>query len=116
MTDTNFVQATSLSRLRHPCILEVVEPLEETRSELVFATEPLLASLALSIPNSIHRSPIVELDEVEVLLKDLHTCSPLTFPTTDSERHTATLQRAVVPSYLSTLDSQQHFSGKYPYQ
>ena len=46
---------------------EMVEPLEETRSELIFATEPLLASLALSVPNSNHRSPIVELDEVEVI-------------------------------------------------
>ena len=45
---------------------EMVEPLEETRSELIFATEPLLSSLYLSIPNSHHRSPIVELDEVEV--------------------------------------------------
>ena len=47
-------------------LLEMVEPLEETRSELIFATEPLLSSLYLSIPNSNHRSPIVELDEVEV--------------------------------------------------
>jgi len=45
---------------------EMAEPLEETRSEFVFATEPLLSSLYLSIPNSNHRSPIVELDEVEV--------------------------------------------------
>ena len=46
---------------------EMAEPLEETRSELIFATEPLLSSLYLSIPNSNHRSPIVELDEVEVI-------------------------------------------------
>ena len=50
----------------HAALPEMVEPLEETRSELIFATEPLLSSLYLSIPNSIHRSPIVELDEVEV--------------------------------------------------
>lgn len=50
----------------HTALLEMVEPLEETRSELIFATEPLVSSLYLSIPNSIHRSPIVELDEVEV--------------------------------------------------
>ena len=50
----------------HSAFPEMVEPLEETRSELIFATEPLLSSLYLSIPNSIHRSPIVELDEVEV--------------------------------------------------
>ena len=48
-------------------LLEMVEPLEETRSELIFATEALMSSLYLSVPNSNHRSPIVELDEVEVL-------------------------------------------------
>jgi len=57
------LQFTSVDRAALP---EMVEPLEETRSELVFATEPLLSSLYLSIPNSIHRSPTVELDEVEV--------------------------------------------------
>jgi len=45
---------------------EMVEPLEETRSELVFATEPALSSLELSIPDSGRRSTLVELDEVEV--------------------------------------------------
>ncbi|KAI6151015.1 hypothetical protein BKA82DRAFT_4122860 [Pisolithus tinctorius] len=34
-------EATALSRLRHPSILEMVEPLEETRNELIFATEPI---------------------------------------------------------------------------
>lgn len=44
---------------------EMVEPLEETRSELIFATEPLLSSLYLSIPGSPHASAFVDLDEVE---------------------------------------------------
>ncbi|KAI9452325.1 other/SCY1 protein kinase [Russula earlei] len=57
-------EATSLSKLRHPSILEMVEPLEETRSELVFATEPLLSSLYLAIPGSPYAS-LVDLDEVE---------------------------------------------------
>lgn len=47
-------------------IEEVVEPLEETRSEFIFATEPLLSSLYLSIPGASHHSPLVDLDEVEV--------------------------------------------------
>lgn len=45
--------------------LEMVEPVEETRAEVIFATEPLLSSLHLSIPAS-RSSPLVELDEVEV--------------------------------------------------
>ncbi len=45
---------------------EMVEPLEETRNELIFATEPVLSSLHLSIPGSLQYSPLVELDEVEV--------------------------------------------------
>ena len=44
----------------------MVEPLEETRYELIFATEPLLSSLFLAIPTPGHPSPLVELDEVEV--------------------------------------------------
>jgi SCY1-like protein 2 len=40
-------EASSLARLRHPSILELVEPVEETRSGgLMFATEPVVSSLA----------------------------------------------------------------------
>ena len=44
----------------------MVEPLEETRNELIFATEPVISSLHLSIPGSFQYTPLVELDEVEV--------------------------------------------------
>jgi SCY1-like protein 2 len=40
-------EASSLARLRHPNILELAEPVEETRGGgLMFATEPVTASLA----------------------------------------------------------------------
>lgn len=40
-------EAGNLARLRHPSILQVLEPVEETRSGgLMFATEPLTASLS----------------------------------------------------------------------
>src|ERR1700722_18252754 len=40
-------EASSLARLRHPSILELVEPVEETRNGgLMFATEPVTAALA----------------------------------------------------------------------
>jgi len=39
-------EALSLARLRHPDILELVEPVEETRNGLQFATEAVTASLA----------------------------------------------------------------------
>jgi SCY1-like protein 2 len=40
-------EASSLARLRHPSILELAEPVEETRSGgLMFATEPVVSSLA----------------------------------------------------------------------
>ncbi|XP_041471788.1 SCY1-like protein 2 [Lytechinus variegatus] len=38
--------STQLTRLRHPCVLTVQHPLEETRESLAFATEPVFASLA----------------------------------------------------------------------
>jgi hypothetical protein len=44
---------------------EMVEPLEETRSELIFATEPILSSLELSIQGSGKHPSLVDLDEVE---------------------------------------------------
>ena len=60
------INASAHPQIDHAPPPEMAEPFEETRSELIFATEPLLSSLYLSIPNSNHRSPIVELDEVEV--------------------------------------------------
>ncbi|KAL8243815.1 hypothetical protein R6Q59_010073 [Mikania micrantha] len=40
-------EASSLARLRHPSILQLVEPVEDTRSGgLMFATEPIIASLS----------------------------------------------------------------------
>lgn len=39
-------EASSLARLRHPNILELVEPLEETKGGLQFATEIVTASLS----------------------------------------------------------------------
>ncbi|KAJ1953023.1 Protein kinase domain-containing protein ppk32, partial [Dipsacomyces acuminosporus] len=38
-------EASQLTRLRHPSVLQVVEPLEETRGSLMFVTEQVIASL-----------------------------------------------------------------------
>ncbi|BGP43594.1 Protein kinase domain-containing protein ppk32 [Rhodotorula kratochvilovae] len=72
-------EASSLSRLRHPCILEMAEPMEESRSTITFATEPVTASLrhAISASDAANDSSRrgsyrskedqeLELDEVEV--------------------------------------------------
>ncbi|KAF8078142.1 kinase-like domain-containing protein [Lyophyllum atratum] len=72
-------EASALSRFRHPSILEMVEPLEETRGELVFATEPVLSSLELSIPGAGRSKPLVELDEVEIQKGILQICKGLSF-------------------------------------
>ncbi|TFK25044.1 other/SCY1 protein kinase [Coprinopsis marcescibilis] len=72
-------EAAALSRLRHPSILEMVEPLEETRTELVFATEPVLSSLELSIPGSGKHASLVELDEIEIQKGILQLCKGLSF-------------------------------------
>ncbi|KAG5645883.1 hypothetical protein DXG03_005030 [Asterophora parasitica] len=72
-------EASALSRLRHPSILEMVEPLEETRGELIFATEPVLSSLELSIPGAARSKPLVELDEVEIQKGILQICKGLSF-------------------------------------
>ncbi|EAU88393.1 other/SCY1 protein kinase [Coprinopsis cinerea okayama7 len=72
-------EASALSRLRHPSILEMVEPLEETRIELVFATEPVLSSLELSIPGSGRHASLVELDEIEIQKGILQLAKGLSF-------------------------------------
>lgn len=43
---------TQLTKLRHPQILTVQHPLEESRESLAFATEPVFASLANALGNS----------------------------------------------------------------
>ncbi len=55
-------------RLYLMTIQEMAEPLEETRTELIFATEPLLSSLASAIKTSPNDVTLVELDEIEVCL------------------------------------------------
>ena len=42
-------EVSLLSRLRHPCLLEVVEPVEETRSTLTFVTERVISNLLLLV-------------------------------------------------------------------
>jgi SCY1-like protein 2 len=39
-------EVSLLSRLRHPCLLEVVEPVEEARGTLTFVTERVISNLA----------------------------------------------------------------------
>ena len=41
-----------MSRLRHPCLLEVVEPIEETRGTLTFVTERVISNLQLLVGGS----------------------------------------------------------------
>ena len=58
-------EAATLSRYRHPSVLEVVEPLDSRSSTLVFATEPIQCSLA-DVVGSTASAKRLELDEVEV--------------------------------------------------
>ncbi|GAA5897908.1 Scy1p [Sporobolomyces salmoneus] len=69
--DTLKKEASSLSRLRHPCVLEMAEPPNESRSSITFATEPVLSSLQHSLEVSTRRNKSrqeeeLELDEVEI--------------------------------------------------
>ena len=41
----------ALARLKHPGVMRLVHPLEETRTQLVFLTEPVFASLADLLPS-----------------------------------------------------------------
>ncbi|WRT65846.1 uncharacterized protein IL334_002797 [Kwoniella shivajii] len=87
-------EASALSRLRHPDILHMVEPLEESRSELTFITERVNSSLSTlfssasksSNTNSRGRPPTnerasgeVDLDEVEIQKGTLQIAKALSF-------------------------------------
>ncbi|KAK3104032.1 hypothetical protein FSP39_023820 [Pinctada imbricata] len=51
ITETLKKGISQLTRLRHPRILSIVHPLEESRETLAFATEPVFASLANVLGN-----------------------------------------------------------------
>ncbi|WVW80312.1 hypothetical protein I302_102291 [Kwoniella bestiolae CBS 10118] len=87
-------EASSLSRLRHPDILHMVEPLEESRSELTFITERVTASLSSLFASAASsgktrggRPPTaemvngdsVDLDEVEIQKGTLQIAKALGF-------------------------------------
>lgn len=78
-------QATALSRLRHPDILHMVEPLEESRSELTFVTETVTATLgnliaaAKSGKGRSDDAGEVDLDEVEIQKGTLQIAKGLGF-------------------------------------
>ncbi|KAF8947895.1 hypothetical protein BGZ47_007428 [Haplosporangium gracile] len=65
-------EASQLARLRHPCMLEVVEPVDESRTAIAFATEPIFASLSNLLGNYENLPSVsddirkFELDELEV--------------------------------------------------
>ncbi|CAO1632953.1 unnamed protein product [Sympodiomycopsis kandeliae] len=69
MIDVLKKEAATLTRLRHPCILSVVEAVEESRYSLAFVTEPVVASLQQAIiasESAGRASNEVALDEVEI--------------------------------------------------
>ncbi|XP_008548320.1 SCY1-like protein 2 [Microplitis demolitor] len=62
---------TQLTKLRHPQILTVQHPLEESRDSLAFATEPVFASLANVIGNIENISQISSKDLKDYKLLDV---------------------------------------------
>mmetsp|Transcript_51530 Transcript_51530/g.122545 ORF Transcript_51530/g.122545 Transcript_51530/m.122545 type:complete len:807 (+) Transcript_51530:174-2594(+) len=53
--------ATSLQRLKHPQILSVIEALNEERSTLVFATKPVVGTVAQLLDNNRHELSNLEM-------------------------------------------------------
>ena len=93
----------------------MVEPLEETRTELIFATEPILSSLELSIPGSKRSPPLVELDEVEVCLV-LRRRQIIDDFTADPEGYIADLQRPIFSAFFCKINTHEYMSGEYHHQ
>lgn len=84
-------EATSLGRLRHPDILHMVEPLEETRTELTFVTELVSTSIGNILseaqparrggnrPPGVEGTGEIDLDEVEIQKGVLQIAKGLSF-------------------------------------
>ena len=79
-------QVTILSRLRHPCILEVVEPFEESRNSVMFATEQIVMCLDELAKNT--TDPHIQLDEVEIQKCFLQLARSLDFLHCSKQVHT----------------------------
>lgn len=74
--------AQILSRLRHPNIVQITKPLEETKNELWFETEPISISLANYLGYKKNSSQIktnIELDEIDKKLGIIQICETLSF-------------------------------------
>lgn len=86
-------------------------------SELIFATELVISSLALAIPTSSSgsssRGPNVELDEIEVRLTRRSYVRSLRLHLKDSKRNSPIDERVVVPPYFCTFGAFQPKGGLY---
>ncbi|EEB05851.1 SCY1 protein kinase Ppk32 [Schizosaccharomyces japonicus yFS275] len=57
--------ASTLARLRHPSVLRLMEPLEETSSSMTFVTEPIEVSLSEKL-RSFHQERAESMEELEI--------------------------------------------------
>lgn len=77
--------AQTLGRLRHPLILQLNKPIEETKTELFFETEPVIASLANVLGHTKNTQQVkkslqkVFLDEVDIKLGLIQIFEALNF-------------------------------------
>jgi hypothetical protein len=103
-----------LARLRHPSILEVVEPVSESRSSIVFVTEPLMGSLTHLVKSnenysSDSQAPSLDLDELEVNTQHLPSGTSLLltyFLEIDSKRFITSWKRFTILERCQSSSSQ----------
>lgn len=93
----------------------MVEPLEETRNELIFATEPILSSLDTSISRGSHYTPLVELDEIEVS-NDARNFLQHVYLHSDPKGHPTVMQGSLIPTFISKVNTLKLEVGMHPYQ
>ncbi|KAJ1854589.1 Protein kinase domain-containing protein ppk32 [Coemansia sp. RSA 1822] len=83
VTERLMQEAGHLARLRHPNIVQLMEPIEDTRTSLVFVTERVAMSLADVLASQSERA---ELDELEIQEGLLCVSRALQFLHTDARR------------------------------
>mmetsp|Transcript_43917 Transcript_43917/g.71412 ORF Transcript_43917/g.71412 Transcript_43917/m.71412 type:complete len:1056 (-) Transcript_43917:1151-4318(-) len=78
-------EASQIARLRHPDVVKVLSPVEETRTSLVYVTEPVMCSLANALHNYANLPTVpqhlrdFELTELEAKLGLLQLAQALNF-------------------------------------
>ncbi|OLY78446.1 Protein kinase domain-containing protein ppk32 [Smittium mucronatum] len=105
-------EVSQLSKLRHPSILRVIEPIEDTKNNITFVTEKILYSLETSQAKA-KISKEYDLDNIEFTPFSHFLIKLLFFSSLDYERHTTNNEWFGYARNLENTSSFKQFDDPY---